>query len=105
MIATVLPATDAALPCHTKPELFFETEPVAVHEAKTLCGQCPVRADCLGGALQRREPWGIWGGQMFENGRIIARKRRPGRPIIHGRHARPAPTPGGPTRVPVPVPA
>jgi hypothetical protein len=28
----------------------------------------------------RREPWGVWGGHMFVNGRILATKRRKGRP-------------------------
>ena len=36
--------------------------------------------DCLEGALARREPWGVWGGQLFLNGKILATKRRRGRP-------------------------
>ena len=35
---------------------------------------------CLEGAIARREPWGVWGGQMFLNGKILATKRRRGRP-------------------------
>jgi len=31
-------------------------------------------------AVARREPWGVWGGQMFLNGRILTTKRRRGRP-------------------------
>lgn len=27
-----------------------------------VCGGCPVKKDCLADALQRREPYGIWGG-------------------------------------------
>lgn len=30
---------------------------------------------CLDGALERREPWGVWGGELFEDGRVIPRKR------------------------------
>ena len=30
--------------------------------AKTICAQCPVRAECLDFALRIREPHGIWGG-------------------------------------------
>jgi WhiB family redox-sensing transcriptional regulator len=37
-------------------------------------------AACLEGALERREPWGVWGGELFLNGRILAQKRRRGRP-------------------------
>lgn len=30
--------------------------------AKTLCGSCPVRAECATHALAVREPYGVWGG-------------------------------------------
>ena len=69
------------LPCHTAdPQLFFSEEEMQVVEAKTLCGGCPVRAQCLTGALSRQEPAGVWGGELFEAGRIIAKKRKAGRP-------------------------
>ncbi|MGI8491243.1 MAG: WhiB family transcriptional regulator, partial [Acidimicrobiales bacterium] len=35
---------------------------------------------CLTGAIERREPWGVWGGQLFVNGRMLAQKRKRGRP-------------------------
>jgi WhiB family redox-sensing transcriptional regulator len=35
---------------------------------------------CLQGALERREPWGVWGGELFANGAVLAHKRRRGRP-------------------------
>ena len=31
-------------------------------------------------ALERREPWGVWGGQLFLAGVVIPRKRPRGRP-------------------------
>jgi WhiB family redox-sensing transcriptional regulator len=69
------------LPCHTAdPELYFSEEELKVQEAKSLCGRCPVRAQCLEGALSRQEPAGVWGGELFEEGRIIAKKRKAGRP-------------------------
>ena len=43
----------------------------------------PARLACLAGALERREPWGVWGGEIFERGTIIARKRPRGRPRKH----------------------
>ncbi len=69
------------LPCHqADPELFYsETDP-GIAEAKALCGTCPVRNKCLDGALSRQEPCGVWGGQLIEDGVIIERKRRAGRP-------------------------
>ena len=34
----------------------------------------------LAGAVERREPWGVWGGELFQAGVVIARKRPRGRP-------------------------
>jgi WhiB family transcriptional regulator, redox-sensing transcriptional regulator len=60
--------------------LFFSEELQDIARAKAICLQCPVIAECLEGALERREPWGVWGGQLFLNGRVLANKRRRGRP-------------------------
>jgi len=69
------------LPCRVNnPELWFAESPADVEFAKTLCTACPVRALCLDGALERREPWGVWGGQLFLQGVVIPRKRPRGRP-------------------------
>ena len=62
------------------PELWFAESPSDVEFAKALCLDCPVRALCLDGALERREPWGVWGGQLFLQGVVIPRKRPRGRP-------------------------
>lgn len=49
------------------PDLFFppgysrEHQP-RVRQAKAICLQCPVTAQCLALALQAGEPTGIWGG-------------------------------------------
>lgn len=69
------------LPCRmADPELFFAEAPVDVEQAKALCLDCPVREVCLAGALERREPWGVWGGELFVNGVVVAQKRPRGRP-------------------------
>jgi WhiB family redox-sensing transcriptional regulator len=69
------------LPCWSEdPDLFFAESPADVELAKSLCISCPIRATCLAGALERREPWGVWGGQLFVQGQIVARKRPRGRP-------------------------
>jgi WhiB family redox-sensing transcriptional regulator len=69
------------LPCHfADPDLFFAERPGDLEQAKLLCGDCPARAACLAGALQRAEPWGVWGGEIFDHGVVIARKRPRGRP-------------------------
>jgi WhiB family redox-sensing transcriptional regulator len=64
----------------TLAHLFFSEELQDIARAKTICSECPVIAPCLEGALERREPWGVWGGQLFLNGHILAQKRRRGRP-------------------------
>jgi WhiB family redox-sensing transcriptional regulator len=72
------------LPCRVNdPELWFAETPADLEFAKELCGDCPVRALCLSGALDRREPWGVWGGELFEHGVVIPRKRPRGRPRKH----------------------
>ena len=72
---------DEQLPCRREsPELFFAETPADVETAKALCLDCPVRAECLAGALDRREPWGVWGGQLFVQGVVVPRKRPRGRP-------------------------
>jgi WhiB family redox-sensing transcriptional regulator len=77
---TVTLVTDD-LPCHSgSPDLFFAERPDDLEKAKALCGQCPIRTACLAGALERGEPWGVWGGEIFDHGVIIARKRPRGRP-------------------------
>lgn len=68
------------LPCRREPELFFAETPTDVELAKALCVGCPIQAQCLAGALERREPWGVWGGELFAQGVVIPRKRPRGRP-------------------------
>jgi WhiB family redox-sensing transcriptional regulator len=60
--------------------IFFSEELQDIAAAKGICATCPVMLECLEGAVTRHEPWGVWGGQMFINGRILASKRRVGRP-------------------------
>jgi WhiB family redox-sensing transcriptional regulator len=60
--------------------LFFSEEIPDIARAKLICHACSLQDTCLEGALQRREPSGVWGGQLFVNGRILALKRRRGRP-------------------------
>ncbi len=72
---------DELLPCRTnESELWFAESPSDVEFAKSLCQVCPVQTLCLTGALERREPWGVWGGELFLQGVVIPRKRPRGRP-------------------------
>jgi WhiB family redox-sensing transcriptional regulator len=76
-----LDAFGALLPCRSfDPELFFAESPADVEYAKSLCTDCPVRRACLSGAIDRQEPWGVWGGELFVQGIVVPRKRPRGRP-------------------------
>ena len=67
-------------PCAQDPELFFAESPHEVEQAKAMCRRCRARIACLAGALERREPWGVWGGELLLRGAIVPRKRPRGRP-------------------------
>lgn len=74
-------AATKAPPCRVNdPELWFAESPDDVEHAKRLCQGCPTRVACLEGALERREPWGVWGGELLLQGAVIPRKRPRGRP-------------------------
>ncbi len=60
--------------------LFFSDHVVDIARAKAMCALCPLAAGCLAGALDREEPWGVWGGELISGGRVIANKRPCGRP-------------------------
>ena len=49
-------------------------------QAKELCQLCPLKVECLAGALNRKEEFGVWGGESLVNGVIVANKRGRGRP-------------------------
>ena len=87
VVGVAVPLTVASsghvLPCTEDPDLFFAESPEDVECAKDMCRDCPARLACLAGALERREPWGVWGGELFLRGEIIPRKRPRGRPRKH----------------------
>lgn len=74
-------ASGGDIPCRSHDaELWFAESPADVEAAKALCQACPVLSACLAGALERREPWGVWGGELFIAGVVVPRKRPRGRP-------------------------
>ncbi|KIH99870.1 DNA-binding protein [Streptomonospora alba] len=83
MLASVLETSsfgETEIPCRQDPDLFFAEAPADVEAAKAICADCPVREQCLADALERREPWGVWGGQLLVSGKVVPRKRPRGRP-------------------------
>ena len=64
----------------TMTHLFFSDNTHDTARAKAICAKCPASTQCLNAAMWRKELWGVWGGQLIENGRITADKRGRGRP-------------------------
>lgn len=72
---------DSMVPCRNEdPELWFAEQATQMAAAKALCAQCPLVSACLQGAIDREEPWGVWGGEIIVEGKIVQQKRGRGRP-------------------------
>ena len=69
-----------SVPCSSYPELFFYepyqglTPAEAIEAAKSLCAECPIRAQCLQVAVETKQPLGVWGGLTPEERKAL-RKR------------------------------
>ena len=69
----------------TLTHLFFSDDVLDIARAKAICSKCKLTTSCLEGALDRAEPWGVWGGELIDSGRIVVHKRPRGRPPKHPR--------------------
>lgn len=70
-----------SVPCRTyDADLWFAEDQVSTDQAQVLCQRCPLQAACLSEALARQEPCGVWGGELFERGQIVAAHKPKGRP-------------------------
>lgn len=58
----------------TDPETLF-VQGSAQHQAKRICGGCPVRMECLADALDNRTEFGVWGGMTERERRALLRRR------------------------------
>jgi WhiB family redox-sensing transcriptional regulator len=63
----------------TDPDLFFPVGTtglalVQIARAKEVCGECPVKVDCLDYALETNQDSGIWGGLSEEERRVLRRQ-------------------------------
>ena len=63
----------------TDPDLFFPVGTtglalVQIARAKEVCGECPVKIDCLDYALETNQDSGIWGGLSEEERRVLRRQ-------------------------------
>ena len=75
-----------SVPCAGLTDLYFPDFNVGnshlpkLARAVEICAGCPYAGPCFDGAAARREPSGVWGGRIFENGRAVPMPRPRGRP-------------------------
>ena len=67
----------------TLSHLFFSDDDHDLARAKAICRPCGLKAICLSGALERQEPYGVWGGLLVLDGVAVEVKRKRGRPPKH----------------------
>ncbi len=74
-----------AAACRSKQDLFFPPDDdqesrverkAREAKAKSICGTCPVRAECLDEAMRSGERFGIWGGMTERERRSAAARAR-----------------------------
>jgi WhiB family redox-sensing transcriptional regulator len=65
-----------ALCSQTDPEAFFPEKGGSTKDAKQVCAQCEVRAQCLKWAIDHEERFGIWGGLSERERRRYKREHR-----------------------------
>ena len=56
------------------PDVLFQRG-AAQNQAKQVCRNCPVRAECLADALDNRVEYGVWGGMTERERRALLRRR------------------------------
>lgn len=71
----------------TLTHLFFSDDEFDIARAKAICGKCGLAPSCLSDAIDRVEPYGVWGGQLVVDGVVVAVKRGRGRPPKNPRPA------------------
>lgn len=73
MLLEPLPWAEQARCLHADPEIFFPEKGGSTREAKRLCAECDVRAECLEYALDNDERFGVWGGLSERERRKLRR--------------------------------
>jgi WhiB family redox-sensing transcriptional regulator len=57
-------------------DLFFSERSEDIESAKAICRQCRVARFCLDAAIERRENFGVWGGQQFSGGKAVRSRKK-----------------------------
>jgi WhiB family redox-sensing transcriptional regulator len=75
-LAAALAWQEQALCAQTDPEAFFPEKGGSTRQAKQVCRNCPVRAECLAYALAHDERFGVWGGLSERERRALRDRER-----------------------------
>ena len=67
----------------TLAHLFFSDDEYELARAKAICRSCGLAEECLQGAIERAEVYGVWGGKLVIEGVPVEFKRKRGRPRKH----------------------
>lgn len=57
-------------------DVFFPGLYESARQAKQICAECPVAAECLDYALETNQRYGIWGGTSEKDRQKLRRERR-----------------------------
>ena len=71
---STLPVARCADGNGTLTPLFFSDHVLDIARAKAICAKCALREQCLSDAIEREEPWGVWGGELLSGGRIVCQQ-------------------------------
>lgn len=66
---------DFALCLETDPDVFFPEKGSSADPARSVCGECPVRLQCLDYALSRELAYGVFGGLTPRERQALVRRR------------------------------
>jgi WhiB family redox-sensing transcriptional regulator len=76
--------------CKGKEELMYSPIPTTQeHVARTICGPCPIRAECLDDALASRQEFGVWGGTTEKDRRDVFKRGAAARQKLAARQTAP----------------
>jgi WhiB family redox-sensing transcriptional regulator len=67
---------EGALCAQTDPDIWFPPVGGSHRQAKAICRECPVIAECLAYAMENREQYGIFGGKSERERLVMRREQR-----------------------------
>lgn len=77
LILDALPEWHQRANCRgTDTDEFYPEKGGSTRTAKRICDRCEVKTECAQDAVERREPYGVWGGMSQNERRALGRSER-----------------------------